>query len=49
MAHFPGCNMVVDVGVTVVFQNCARCIHEHKRIESSPYVPDVTGKQLFPA
>ncbi|MEO1492352.1 MAG: pyridoxamine 5'-phosphate oxidase family protein [Pseudomonadota bacterium] len=49
MADFPGCNMVVDVAVTVVFQNCARYIHKHTRVETSPYVPDAEGNQPFPA
>ena len=50
MAHFPGCNMVAVVEVTRVFQNCARMIHKHKRIEPhSVYVPDAEGKQPFPA
>jgi predicted pyridoxine 5'-phosphate oxidase superfamily flavin-nucleotide-binding protein len=49
MAHFPGCNMVVDVEVDVVFQNCARYIHKHKRVETSPYVPSSNGTQPFPA
>lgn len=50
MAHFPGCNMVVEVDVTRVFQNCARMIHKHKRVEEhSIYVPDAEGKQPFPA
>ena len=49
MAQFPGCNMVVDVAVSVVFQNCSRYIHKHTRVETSPYVPDAEGKQPFPA
>lgn len=50
MAHFPGCNMVATVDVTRVFQNCARMIHKHKRVEKqSIYVPDAEGKQPFPA
>lgn len=49
MALFPGCNMVVDVAVDVVFQNCARYIHKHSRVETSPYVPDAEGNQPFPA
>jgi uncharacterized protein len=49
MALFPGCNMVVDVAVDVVFQNCARYIHKHTRVETSPYVPDAEGRQPFPA
>ena len=50
MAHFPGCNMVATVKVTRVFQNCARMIHKHKRVEEqSIYVPDAEGKQPFPA
>ncbi|QBF31474.1 pyridoxamine 5'-phosphate oxidase family protein [Thalassococcus sp. S3] len=50
MAHFPGCNMVAVVNVTRVFQNCARMIHKHKRVEPhSIYVPDADGKQPYPA
>lgn len=50
MARFPGCNMVAVVDVTRVFQNCARMIHKHKRVEPhSVYVPDAEGKQPFPA
>ncbi|MYA88066.1 MAG: pyridoxamine 5'-phosphate oxidase family protein [Boseongicola sp. SB0662_bin_57] len=50
MAHFPGSNLVVVVEVTRVFQNCARMIHKHKRVEPhSIYVPDTDGKQPFPA
>ncbi|MEM7466595.1 MAG: pyridoxamine 5'-phosphate oxidase family protein [Pseudomonadota bacterium] len=49
VAQFPGANMVVDVGVDVVFQNCARYIHKHTRVESSPYVPDSEGNQPFPS
>lgn len=50
MAHFPGCNMVAVVDVTRVFQNCARMIHKHKRVETqSIYVPDADGQQPFPA
>jgi len=49
MSQFPGCNMVVDVAVDVVFQNCARYIHKHTRVETSPYVPAKDGSQPFPA
>lgn len=50
MAHFPGCNMVAEVKVTRVFQNCARMIHKHKRVEEkSIYVPDADGNQPYPA
>lgn len=49
MARYPGCNMVVEVGVDRVFLNCARYIHKHQRIETSKYVPDGDGKQPFPA
>ena len=47
--QFPGCNMVVDVHVDVVFQNCSRYIHKHTRVETSPYVPAADGSQPFPA
>jgi len=49
LEQFPGSNMVVDVAVDVVFQNCARYIHKHTRVESSPYVPNAAGEQPFPA
>lgn len=49
MARYPGSNMVVKVDVTRVFQNCARYIHKHTRVETSQYVPDKTGNQPFPA
>ncbi|WP_299674163.1 pyridoxamine 5'-phosphate oxidase family protein [uncultured Roseobacter sp.] len=49
VAQFPGANMVVDVAVDVVFQNCARYIHKHTRVETSPYVPDSAGNQPYPA
>ena len=49
LALFPGCNMVVDVEVRAVFQNCARYIHKHSRVETSQYVPDAKGEQPFPA
>jgi len=49
MSQFPGCNMVVDVDVVTVFQNCARYIHKHTRVESSPYVPAEDGSAPFPA
>lgn len=49
MAQFPGCNMVVQVDVSRVFQNCARYIHKHTRVGTSEYVPDQAGAQPFPA
>lgn len=49
LVQFPGSNMVVDVAVDVVFQNCSRYIHKHTRVETSPYVPAADGSQPFPA
>jgi len=49
MARFPGAIMVTVVDVTVVFVNCGRYIHPHKRLETSKYVPDENGEQPFPA
>jgi predicted pyridoxine 5'-phosphate oxidase superfamily flavin-nucleotide-binding protein len=49
LTRFPGANMVVEVGITSVFYNCARYIHRHARVEMSRYVPDANGKQPFPA
>lgn len=48
-SRFPGANMVVDITITSVFVNCARYIHRHTRLETSPYVPDANGKQPYPA
>ncbi|WP_282095363.1 pyridoxamine 5'-phosphate oxidase family protein [Epibacterium ulvae] len=49
IAQFPGANMVVDIEVDRVFQNCARYIHKHTRVEQSPYVPDAEGNAPYPA
>ena len=35
--------------MTRVFQNCARYIHKHERLETSPYVPDAEGNVPYPA
>ena len=46
---FPGANLVVEVQVSACFVNCARYIHKHTRLETSPYVPDDEGDQPFPS
>ncbi|MEM8700859.1 MAG: pyridoxamine 5'-phosphate oxidase family protein [Pseudomonadota bacterium] len=49
LVRYPGANMLVRVEVTSCFLNCARYIHKHKRIASSPYVPDHKGEQPHPS
>jgi predicted pyridoxine 5'-phosphate oxidase superfamily flavin-nucleotide-binding protein len=49
MAEFPGSIGVVRAKVDQVFVNCARYIHKHTRVETSPYVPDSDGEQPYPA
>lgn len=49
LTMYPGANMIVEVDVDAVFYNCARYIHKHERLESSPYVPDAKGDQPFPS
>jgi hypothetical protein len=45
MASYPGALLICRVAVTSVFINCARYIHNHTRVETSRYVPDVNGDQ----
>ncbi len=49
LAEYPGALMVVRARVDKVFLNCARYIHKHQRLATSPYVPDAEGEQPFPA
>ncbi|PHR93538.1 MAG: pyridoxamine 5'-phosphate oxidase [Blastopirellula sp.] len=49
MKNYPGANMIVRVDVTSCFQNCARYIHKHERVSTSPYVPDAKGEQPYPS
>lgn len=49
MAEWPGAIGVVRAKVDRVFLNCARYIHRHTRVETSPYVPDENGEQPYPA
>jgi predicted pyridoxine 5'-phosphate oxidase superfamily flavin-nucleotide-binding protein len=49
MADYPGALMVVEAAVTKVFVNCARYIHGHQRVSTSPYVPDDNGSQPYPS
>lgn len=48
LSEYPGAIAVVRAHVDKVFLNCARYIHKHKRLETSPYVPDMDGNQPFP-
>lgn len=49
MAKYPGALLVVRARVDKVFLNCARYIHKHTRVETSPYVPDESGAQPYPS
>ena len=49
LSEYPGAIAVVRAHVDRVFLNCARYIHKHDRVETSPYVPDAKGDQPFPA
>lgn len=49
MASYPGAIAIVRAKVDRVFLNCARYIHKHTRVSTSPYVPDENGEQPYPA
>ena len=49
LSRYPGANLIVRAHVDKVFINCARYIHKHTRVETSPYVPASDGAQPFPA
>lgn len=49
LAQWPGAISVVRAQVDEVFVNCARYIHKHTRVSTSPYVPDEDGNQPVPA
>ena len=49
LARFPGAQLVVEAKVDNLFLNCARYIHPHSRLDSSPYVPDENGDQQYPS
>jgi len=49
LANYPGALLICRVEITSVFVNCARYIHKHTRVDSSPYVPDDNGDQPLPS
>jgi uncharacterized protein len=49
LPKYPGATLIVRANVDKVFLNCARLIHKHARVESSPYVPDASGETPYPA
>ena len=49
LSEYPGAIGIVRASVDRVFLNCARYIHRHTRVETSPYVPDENGEQPYPA
>ena len=49
LESYPGAQLLVEARVDSAFINCARYIHPHQRVSSSPYVPDAEGNQPYPA
>lgn len=49
MEKYPGAQLLVRAKVEKVFFNCARLIHKHNRVSTSPYLPDENGQTPFPA
>lgn len=49
LQRYPGANLIIRAHVDKVFLNCARYIHKHIRVDTSPYVPANDGTQPFPA
>ena len=49
MSEYPGAIGIIRCDITRVFLNCARYIHQHERVRTSPYVPDEKGEQPYPA
>lgn len=49
MSDYPGADLVVEAKIESVYDNCARYVHRHTRVETSPYVPDDDGDQPFPS
>lgn len=43
LAAYPGANLVVEVTVDKVWQNCPRYVHRMTPVEQSPYVPAEDG------
>ena len=39
LASYPGADLVVRVEVSQIFVNCARYVHQYRRVKSSRYVP----------
>ncbi len=44
---YPGAVLIVRARIDQVFINCARYIHKHTRVATSPHVPDEHGEQPF--
>jgi uncharacterized protein len=49
LVKYPGAQLIVRAHVDKVFVNCARMIHRHQRIATSPYVPNANGEAPYPA
>ncbi len=49
MGRYPGAIAIVRAEVKATFVNCARLIHKHVRVGTSPYVPDDEGATPLPS
>lgn len=49
MAEYPESQFIVRVRVREVFPNCPRYVHKMKRVEASPFVPQVGMETPVPA
>ena len=47
LASYPGANLVVEVDIERVWQNCPRYVHKMQGVEQSPYVPADDGTVKF--
>lgn len=44
LLDYPGAELLVHIKITEIFVNCPRYIHQYQRLNSSKYVPQVTGE-----
>ncbi|MFN8024546.1 MAG: pyridoxamine 5'-phosphate oxidase family protein [Acidimicrobiales bacterium] len=48
VASYPGALCAVSVRVSAVFANCRRYVHEYRKVDQSPFVPDASGEAPVP-
>jgi predicted pyridoxine 5'-phosphate oxidase superfamily flavin-nucleotide-binding protein len=46
--RYPGASGVVVVTVESAFANCRRYVHQYRKVEASPFVPDEAGEAPVP-